>query len=566
MEHNEAIIMAKWYLEIGWSLIPIVPETKQPAVKWTEFQTRKATLEEVKQWIDNGWYLAVVTGDISGIGIVDDDRVKHGLNEWGFDSAIISKSENKGKHYYFKYDRELHSHSNHDIRVDFKGWHSYCLVPPFNGRAWINKPSKENLVKLIPLDDTTVRLINSDTKDINGEKKPVVLSDFVAIPDGARTDTLHKAACSLFAKYTSKDEQTVLTILTGINQTFNPPVSQKEFDYQVLRAKQFIATNKQGKKNIKALSTKEVGMERIEDRKLEKLAPKTGYPELDQLVKGFLNKHFWTITGETNVGKTAFAANLAENVRRQGRKVLYVALEPENKIVDYLASARLNKKFDNLTDDDLQYDDDNIKIVRLSETATCNDLIQLLNEESVKYEVIFIDHIGYFSKASSEKQYLAEQADTLRSLVTASKELQTCIVAVAHPRKPGQSQRNRVLSMYDIAGSAAFAQDSTEVIVLYRPPLDPEDPKCVELSNQGIVLVQKSKAGKNGAIPINFIADSGKITGVGGFDYEPEFKKIPDNQVQAPGKITQPTYSPIDLKDPLVDDLIDQESTMYEVE
>jgi hypothetical protein len=173
----------QFYLDIGWSVIPIKPETKTPAIKWGEFCDRYPTPDEVKTWIDNGWHLAVVTGDISKICIVDDDRIKNGLNEWGFNSTLIAKTQSGGKHYYFKYDRELHSHSNSTIRVDLKAWHSYCLLPPFNNREWITIPNKENLINLPILPDETVRLINSDTKkDINGNKPALIMSDFIKVP------------------------------------------------------------------------------------------------------------------------------------------------------------------------------------------------------------------------------------------------------------------------------------------------------------------------------------------------------------------------------------------------
>lgn len=518
--------MAKWYLEIGWSLIPIIPATKQPAIKWAEFQERKPTLDEVTSWINKGWYLAVVTGDISGILVVDDDRVKHGLNEWGFQSAVVSKTQNNGKHYFFTYDRELHSHSNSTIRVDLKAWHSYCLVPPFNNREWINKPSRENLAKITPLADDTVRLINSDTKHENGESKPIIMSDFIKISEGGRTDSLHKIACSLFTKHSEAD---ALQILLGINQTYTPPLNQKEFEYQVSRAKTFVSNtgkNQSVKPNeakvpAKPLSLATIGARRIEDRALEKLAAKTGYPELDNLVKGFIPKRFWTITGETNVGKTALACNLAENVRAQGRKVMYVALEPEYRVSDYLASARLQCTFEQLTDADISYDDGLIDVLTLAEVPTYKDLILSLRATSTKYDIVIVDHIGYFCSSSEEKSFLAEQAKTIRELVSLSKELQTCVIVIAHPRKPSQAQKPRILGMYDVSGSASFAQDSTEVIVIHRPPVNTEDPLCVELSNSGLLLVQKTKAGGNGSIRIEFQTNSAKVSTLGQVIHRP---------------------------------------------
>ena len=53
------------YLERGWSIIPIKPEGKRPAIKWREYQDRLPTEDEV-----NGWWgqwpnydIAIVTFD-----------------------------------------------------------------------------------------------------------------------------------------------------------------------------------------------------------------------------------------------------------------------------------------------------------------------------------------------------------------------------------------------------------------------------------------------------------------------------------------------------------------------
>jgi len=161
---SQKIVAADWYINIGWSLIPILPQEKRPphGFGWTYYQYYQPTKSEVHQWIRRGWHLAVVTGPISKLVIVDDDRIKHGLPEWGFTSSIISKSQNYGKHYYFFYDRELHSHNNPELFIDLKAWHSYCLIPPFGNREWISKPSRKNLATLTILSQEIVDLINPE--------------------------------------------------------------------------------------------------------------------------------------------------------------------------------------------------------------------------------------------------------------------------------------------------------------------------------------------------------------------------------------------------------------------
>ena len=435
---------AKSYLSYGWSLVPILPKTKIPPIKWSRFQEKPPTLEEVTKWLDSGWWLAVVTGEISGVLIIDDDRVKNNLPEWGFDSPVISQSKSGGKHYYFKQDREIHTHCNLELHIDLKGWHSYCLLPPFDGRVWIKKPS-QGLSKMIPLSDELVRLINSDVKKTpQGKKEPLRMDDFLDMPDGQRTNSLYKIGCSIFAKM---NKENGLRVLSGINQTYNPPLGSKDFEYQTSRAYLF-AKEKTSTANgspASPLSLTQVAVMRKEDRELEKHAPLTGYPELDTLVRGFLPKHFWTLTGETNAGKTALACNLAEAVRKQKKRVLYVALEPENKVIDYLASARLNKEFEDLTDSDLAFDDRLIEIFTLAEVPTYEDLILALRSASNRYDLVIIDHVGYFCRSSKESSFVAEQGETIRGLVSLTKELHTCIIGIAHPRKPSPTHQHTYL-------------------------------------------------------------------------------------------------------------------------
>ena len=61
------------YLENGWSIIPIKPKGKRPAIRWAEYQNRQPTEEEVTQWWTQweDYDIALVTGEISGVVIVD---------------------------------------------------------------------------------------------------------------------------------------------------------------------------------------------------------------------------------------------------------------------------------------------------------------------------------------------------------------------------------------------------------------------------------------------------------------------------------------------------------------
>jgi replicative DNA helicase len=246
----------------------------------------------------------------------------------------------------------------------------------------------------------------------------------------------------------------------------------------------------------------EISAERKTEKDLEAIAPKTGYPELDYLIKGFVPCHLYTLTGETNVGKTSLACNFADRVRKQGKRVLYFALEPENTVVDYLASVRLDKRFDELTQEDTEYDDGMIHVYGKADVSKVEDLVKIIKESEIKYDLIIIDHIGYFIRSLSGT--IQEQSNVIKTLAGLAKEKKTAIMIIAHLRKRMSNQKTDYIpTPDDISGSGSFKQDSTEVMIVVRQ-MAGEEGKTFQYLKDGNLYVVKTKCGPNGVVPIIF--------------------------------------------------------------
>lgn len=511
------------YRKIGWNVIPLYNNTKVPTVAWRELESRFSTDKEFNTWFNNPSVtgLGVICGKVSGLVVVDEDSYKEGGMKFDLVSPVRSETASGGVHHFFKYSEPVKTTGLKDkVFIEIKSDGGFIVLPP---SKVINKQGELGLYKWVEasvkMDQLpTITEAQLEPYKLNSQSDKVDLVSKVNAPIGTQHNNLRDITNSILNRFNPNEWQTIAyPMIRKMADDFNPPHPTERVEKMIENCSRFIlenpktiTTNKTGKQISQPLSLSTIGSRRNEDRELEKDAPSTGYPELDHLVKGFLPKHFWTITGETNVGKTAFACNLAENVRRQKKRVLYVALEPEYKVVDYLASVRLNKSYDQLTNEEMTFDDGYIEVLTLSEVPTYKDLIAVLKDSS-RYDLIIVDHIGYFCR-SEEQSFLIEQAQTIRDLVAISKEVQTCVIAIAHPRKPSSTQKNRILNLYDISGTATFAQDSTEVLALYRPPTDTDDPLCVELSTAGVLLVLKTKAGGNGSVRMDFAPDKALIT------------------------------------------------------
>ncbi len=257
----------------------------------------------------------------------------------------------------------------------------------------------------------------------------------------------------------------------------------------------------------------EVSAERKSEKALEALAPSTGYPDLDKIIKGFIPGHLYTLTGNENVGKTSLACNFAVRVAKQGKKVLYFALEPENVVVDYIASVRFDKKFEDLTEEELSYDDGNIHIFGKDEVSKIDDLVKIV-EHFERYDLIVIDHIGYFVTGNTQN-FIQEQSNVIKRLAGLSKAKQCSIMMIAHLRKPPPgSRKSYIPTSNDISGSGAFKQDSTEVMIVVRNVANPDD-GGLEYLDEGNLFVTKTKAGPNGFIQLIFSEKKANIVSWG---------------------------------------------------
>jgi hypothetical protein len=139
------------YLERGWSVIPIKPEGKRPAIKWREYQERQPTEEEVEQWWTQwpDYDIALITGEISGVVVVDCDNedAAHAAFDAGMRSNIKAKTK-RGIHLYFEHPKDgirrgpragVNSRGADWPRInglDFRGDGSYALLPPSNNYHW----------------------------------------------------------------------------------------------------------------------------------------------------------------------------------------------------------------------------------------------------------------------------------------------------------------------------------------------------------------------------------------------------------------------------------------------
>ncbi len=345
---------AKKYIDLGWSLLPMqfFPDgagkmTKVPMVPWKIYQTHPASLAVVEQWLDNGWFLGLITGRASGIVVVDDDRIKHGLSEYGITSSIIAKTKSGGKHYYFKYAEGITNTANESLYLDIRGEGGYVVLPPFNNYTWESVPNKTNLENLAEIPLELGKAIY-ETEDGKKTTERFELAKAIGMGEGGRDNVMLALARSELNKHRQEEWPNVYIIMQGVNSSFVPPLPEADLQRIFAQAKRYItkdiATGKfkyEEKRQIVvpqqvAERDKIVLYSKLSDEELLKVDKrprmKTGLPEMDKMFDW--PSGYYVICANPGVGKGWFAMWLARKFWQYGKiKTAYFTLEMSEQMI-----------------------------------------------------------------------------------------------------------------------------------------------------------------------------------------------------------------------------------------
>lgn len=98
---------AKKYLALNWSVVPAHKDSKHPIVNWTEFQKRRATEKELKEWFkDDQYNIGIITGRISNLVVIDIDKgtdIEKLVSYYPLPETMIVETGGGGRHYFYQY-------------------------------------------------------------------------------------------------------------------------------------------------------------------------------------------------------------------------------------------------------------------------------------------------------------------------------------------------------------------------------------------------------------------------------------------------------------------------------
>jgi len=218
------------YANRGWSVIPLLPRSKKPAIPWEAYQREHASEEQIRRWWqDNPAYnVGVVTGAVSGLVVLDLDGPEgsESAKKFGLSETPVATT-GRGQHWYYRHPGgKLRNAIKLLPGVDLKADGGYVVAPPSihpSGvqYAWCDCLSP-NDVELVSLPAWVLDLLQTRQ---DGDGKAASLSE--PIPEGSRNATLTSLAGTLRRR--GYDEATIFAVLQTVNrERCRPPLPEDE--------------------------------------------------------------------------------------------------------------------------------------------------------------------------------------------------------------------------------------------------------------------------------------------------------------------------------------------------
>lgn len=219
---------------------------------------------------------------------------------------------------------------------------------------------------------------------------------------------------------------------------------------------------------------------------------KTGLVKLDNHIQGFSSAELITIFAFSGVGKTAVAGQIALNMARAKKNIMFFSLEMTyNQMVDRLVSNVTkmdHKKIKYIKRDKVSEEEFEAIVnksaainnyIKIYNDRYLNDIISKIQVEKLKgnVDIVFIDYIGLIEgvKAQDERMKITEVTRRLKALAN-SLNIPIVILAQA-TQEAARKNENKNYEVYeklsdtDIAESASIFRDSDTVLGVYRNTL-----------------------------------------------------------------------------------------------
>lgn len=203
---------------------------------------------------------------------------------------------------------------------------------------------------------------------------------------------------------------------------------------------------------------------------------KTGLPSLDKLIGGFEKGELITLGGYSGGGKTTLALNIATNVAKEGRKVVYFSLEMTKTEMHkrLVCSSTGVSDFANMSPGDFN------RLIEASKSLEHDLPLEFADDSDTTVEkiaavcagkkdlgLVVIDHLHILKSDKQFKDQYALLTYLSRRIKILAQDLNVPVLLLSQMNRANAAREIKEPTMSDLRGSGSIEQDSNLVIFVY---------------------------------------------------------------------------------------------------
>lgn len=428
------------------SVMPVGRDKRPLLSSWKELQERIPTDAELVKWFSGDANIAIITGKISNLSIVDVDT-RHGGTPKGLPPTLVVRTQSGGWHYYYRYLEGLPNKVGVRQGIDIRSDCGYVVAPPSVGELGTYEWALIEEPQPFPADILGVEIA----------KAPVDWASVAkGVGEGGRNETASKFIGKLIASFKQEEwESAVWLTVLNWNRANNPPLPESE-----LRSVFNSITSRERKKKAGEVVDDAPVVLMSDAAKLFRDDTSAIYPTgsttLDGAIGGGLRDgNLVLIVGETGMGKSTYARTMTlEMLDANNTTSVWFTFE--------LTIAEMWEKFVEMgaKDDTLIYTPERYVTRRLDWLK--KKLVEA--RDTYKCKVAYIDHLGFLigeyngkGVAGISNNLASVYSMICRDLKTIALEENMIIVLMWHLRKLPRGQSD--VEANDVKDSSGILQE-----------------------------------------------------------------------------------------------------------
>jgi replicative DNA helicase len=267
-------------------------------------------------------------------------------------------------------------------------------------------------------------------------------------------------------------------------------------------------------------------LEKLSSGELKMTGTPTGFGHLDEMTGGFQPSNLIIVAARPSVGKSAFVANIAENVAvRENRAVAFFSLEmSEIELAQRFIASQARVYGDRLRKGKVSQRDWGkvVDACNKLEAAplwidTTSDLglldlrakaRRLHAQEEEGLGLIIVDYLQLMRMDESRASMVEKVGQISRGLKLLANELEVPVVALSQLSRANESRTDKRPILSDLRDSGNIEQDADVVAFLYREDVYR---KAEERDGTAEVIISKHRNGPIGTVNLTFLPDYPKF-------------------------------------------------------